>query len=787
MLQIAFIALIVLLALFGVCSIVVARGSRDDDYYYDSYDDADYDDDEDDEEQQEESASKSARRAKNKRAFDEAAAVAEEATEAKARKERKSRPVNDTEPASKNAGAKPSEGKETKTAEATSGAESDRGTGHGSANSAKNTSTGKGPKAPEPISGEGIGRGTGHGSANSAGNTSTEKEPKAPKPVSKDTKPEAEKSPKAPESAGKNSTQQPDAEKGTKAAEVKTDNSKTRVITKEEMAKIKAAVDAEPAPASKALAGEIHATDAANIRSADNGNYNNDDTYEEDGDSGFNLLPFIIIGAIVLIALGVIAFILVRNDMARQQGEIVSEPKTITALVDSVREQEEFMGTIECEEPSVRYFTASGKVTKVHVEEGDRVSKGQVIYTLDSGTLEERISLLRQRLEKATVTTQRTVEEKREVTASSGGVITSLYVSRGDTVSEGTAIAVISTNSDYRVSLTFNAEETGTISSGAEATVIVGSTTLSGKVISVSESANKDDDEDEARIYNVTISFQGVVPANANAGASINGVRSLGTAKVSSNSSNTTIHAGVSGKVSELRVSEGDTVSNGQTVAIVSGSSTVSETQTDELAAKDINLQIKQLESELENYSVKADTSGYVKKLYVKADDNAAINQQAAIIIPDGSLYLSVAMDKEKADSMAAPLPAEYTIIHSDEFGEEVWSIVNTKDAYTATVNSIDPDSENPGRFNGHAFIENQIGLRDGMSAVVNVVTYSNFDALLVPAELVKNGKIAIWRANQVVEVPVETGVATDDGYIEITSGITGIDKIVVPEAEEQE
>lgn len=551
---------------------------------------------------------------------------------------------------------------------------------------------------------------------------------------------------------------------------------KTRVATKAETEQIKAALQEEkaeqPAPKHEEILEE---TDFI------------DEEFEAE-EKSFNLVPVIAIGAAAFIILGIVAFVLIMSDAKKQNDFAVEEPETITATIQNVRQETRFDGEIVCAEPDVRYFMATGKIKEVKVKEGDRVKAGQALYVLESDSVEERIELLKERLETATVTESTQVEERNNLTSSVSGTVADIRVSVGDTVSKGETIAVVSSPSDYRVSLEFEGDKSGEIENGDSAVVTSGNNTYEGTVSSVKESSVENLDGGILYTYNVTIAFKGSSAGSA-ARATVNGKSSVGSGAVSEgNRTNTSVRAAHDGKVTSVSLRVGASVKAGDTVAVVSSAKTVDETKTDELKAKDIQIQIEQLEKELENYTVKADKDGVVKKLYMKEGENAAINSQAAIIIPDGELYLRVDIDEDKAEKIIVPTSASYKIVKTlaSAIPEEAWEKISTDAKYSGFMDALEP-GEKDGIYEGHIAIEDQNGLYDGMKAEVMVTTYSAYDALLVPEEYVNDGKIYVWRANRAEEVAVETGIVTDDGYVEIKKGINSMDKIITENVQNME
>ncbi|MGN1097498.1 MAG: biotin/lipoyl-binding protein, partial [Clostridia bacterium] len=183
------------------------------------------------------------------------------------------------------------------------------------------------------------------------------------------------------------------------------------------------------------------------------------ETEIEDEGRKINLVPIIAVSAALLLVLCIAAFAMVRHEANKHIAGNVTPPETITATVSNIRQQAKFNGTIECESPEISIFAAGGRIEDVKVKEGDLVSKGDVIYVLDSSNLEERIDLLNQKMKTLTVTEEKTVEDNKYITAYSDGTITKIYASAGDRVTEKTPVAEVTGTADYKVTLTFNADE----------------------------------------------------------------------------------------------------------------------------------------------------------------------------------------------------------------------------------------------------------------------------------------------------------------------------------------
>jgi multidrug efflux pump subunit AcrA (membrane-fusion protein) len=90
-----------------------------------------------------------------------------------------------------------------------------------------------------------------------------------------------------------------------------------------------------------------------------------------------------VVAAVVLAASGVSWWLASRGSPAVAQ----TNYRLVAASLGTVRQSVSTTGTIEPAEQDEVNFAASGRVTSVRVAEGDRVTKGQVLATVDSASL----------------------------------------------------------------------------------------------------------------------------------------------------------------------------------------------------------------------------------------------------------------------------------------------------------------------------------------------------------------------------------------------------------------
>ncbi|MBN1882870.1 MAG: efflux RND transporter periplasmic adaptor subunit [Deltaproteobacteria bacterium] len=245
------------------------------------------------------------------------------------------------------------------------------------------------------------------------------------------------------------------------------------------------------------------------------------------------------IAAIVLLL--VCVFFVARVHGYLNQEEVLSLEKiyerdgypveTVTVSPGTLEVWKEFSGTIRGERQSELTSSLTTRVLEVHVTEGDEVSEGDLLITLDPDDaaysaamggyrqtkeqynqayrdymrvkeLYEAGAVSKQEYEAARTTfevyraTYDAASELVKITSPMDGTVTEITVSEGDPVSPGDILATVAIIDTVRIESYTSAEKTRLIEPGLPARIVVdmpdGEKTVEGTVESVSLSANRD-------------------------------------------------------------------------------------------------------------------------------------------------------------------------------------------------------------------------------------------------------------------------------------------------------
>ena len=598
-----------------------------------------------------------------------------------------------------------------------------------------------------------------------------------PKPVAEPPKKEVKAEPKPAAKPPKNEVKTQPAPAAEKQVKNDLDSFATRVSTKEEMALIREAERTSAASAPKPTPTPVP-----------------DSTQNRDDDEprSSKLIPIVTITAAVIavLCIGALVYTLVDFRRPAQEGDSIV---TAAVTTEDIILQETITGKISSPENITSIFAATGSIDDVLVSEGDFVSKGDAIYVIDSSNLQARIDLLNERLDSINAQTK---PETVSVTSSGTGVISRMTVSVGEEVEIGDTIAEINIAAEHSVTVTLNNH----ISTGDRVTVNLGSSSVQGSVASVRElhvnssgnAENDDDDEDrddeddkddEVSTWTAVISFTTTAEVGSTVTVTANGERASGSV-TKGRSSTATITAKANGKISELRLRTGSSVSTGDVIAVIEKPVSAS-TASSSFDARELQLEIEQLSSELENYTLRASTDGYIEKLFLKKGENAVLNMSAVTLAPVDNLSLEIELSASVAENMTLPAAVSYKMQRNNDYSAEVWDKLDPNRIFHATIDSLTPSSGGD-KYVGYIVLDDQSLFRSGMTAKVTVTTYSSYNAVVVPKDIVTDGKVKVLNASgEVEEVEVETGAETTNGKIEIKSGLSRADKIIIEQAEE--
>lgn len=482
----------------------------------------------------------------------------------------------------------------------------------------------------------------------------------------------------------------------------------------------------------------------------------------------------IIISAAVAVAAAVAVFAAVKKSSKKK-----SDGETATARVTrgSISRVLEGSGTLEAIDQYEVSALVSGDVTADFFEEGDMVSKDQVLYKIDASSIEKNIDKAQNALSQSKMSYSEAVEAYGDLTVSAPckGVIKTLYIKNGDDIKTGDRVGDIVDSDTMTLEIKFLSSQAGGIYSGQAANIEMtgGGGSYMGTVKTVSSGSTVNSLGVPVTNVEISVTNPGAITTGDTATAVVGGTACAepGTFKYYHEE---TVTAKASGKVRNLSLIEGDRVSAGRTILTIESSSVSNQVKKSALSVSDAELSLKGLQDDLDQYSISSPIAGKVIQKTVKAGDKVASQQGStsmAVIADLSALTMTMNIDELDISSVKVGQDVEVT---ADALENQVFhgvvnkvSVIGTSQNGVTTypVEVLLSDVENT-------------DLIPGMNVSATIVLEKKDDVLLIPTTAVKRGnKVKMLGSGE--EVEIETGI--DDGtQVEVLSGLSEGDQVEI-------
>ena len=490
----------------------------------------------------------------------------------------------------------------------------------------------------------------------------------------------------------------------------------------------------------------------------------------------------IIIGIVLLIVVAFIirsCFFQGNQTAAADYTEVIAERRDLTVTLDGT-------GTLEAADSATVSVLVTGKIKSTKFEEGDLVSKDDVLLELDSADIQNTIERSELALSGAKDSYNQLLDSKDDLTISStaSGVIQTLLIDVGDSVTAGTPVATISDRSYMLLKVPFFSSDANSIGIGASAQITVDGTfeTLYGTVDSVSALEEVGAGGTVVREVTIRVANPGALTPETRATATIGDV-ACSDSGTFSYLTEKTVTAKSTGEVGSLSVKEGDQVSSGQTLAMLKSDSIDSQIRSAERSVEDARLALQNAQKQLDNYVIKAPISGTLVQVDCAPGD-AVAPSTPLMTIYDLS-YLTFDMNVDELD------------ITMVEVGQEVEVTADAlpNDTFKGIVESISMVGVTAGGVTAYPVtirLEDAGDLMPGMNvnANINIGTYEN--VLTVPIDAVTRGNTVLVSSDSSSAVGGEEGEvegfsritiglgANDDDYIIVADGLKDGDTLAI-------
>lgn len=499
---------------------------------------------------------------------------------------------------------------------------------------------------------------------------------------------------------------------------------------------------------------------------------------------------------IILVAVALIVFLFSRCMGAGQQ-IISSAYLPYTAQVRDMTVSVSGTGTIEPLQAYKVTTLISGEILEAPFEEGQTVQKGDVLFRIDARDLESNIEQLQLNVRSAQLAlddllkTQSDNQKDRNVKAEDAGIITKLYVDQGDSVTVGTVVADVLDRDHMKLKVPFHSADAQSFYIGQTATVSVTGTaeTIPGTVDEIAATDEVGPGGTLVRQVTILVNNPGVLSDASQGSASVNGTAcaSGGTFAYASSDQITAMAAG---DLDTLSVKEGDRVSKGQIIGVISEADLETQIENARISLENAQLSLQNAQEKLEDYTITSTITGEVIEKNLDVGDNISGMSSSgstvtypAVIYDRSQLTFDMAIDERDISKIQVGQKVEITAdaLDSQSFTGVVDKVningttVNGNTSYPVTV-KVDgaPEELYPGMNVSAKIIVEEAG--SVLTLPVEAVERGDTVLVALPGCLDENGLIANLSATEQRQVTLGRN---DDNYIEIVDGLEEGDVVV--------
>ena len=436
-------------------------------------------------------------------------------------------------------------------------------------------------------------------------------------------------------------------------------------------------------------------------------------------------------------------------------------------------------GTLEAADSYSVTTLIEGSILTADFEEGDEVEEGTILYTIDSSDASNSLEQAEISLNQAQRNYNNQLESQEDltITAPVAGQVYSIDVEVGDDVTAGETVVTIRDSQTMSLEVSFPADAAASFYVGQSTTVTLDSTfeTLTGTISKISGTDTVLTGNVIVRTVTIDVSNPGGLSTEQTASAAVGTATSTASGTFTYKEEET-VTAQVSGEVSAIRVSEGDQVSSGQTLIVLTSDDLDDSLQSASESLRNAEISLENQYENLDDYTITSPIKGTIVDKNYNAGETTEANQVLCTIY-DLS-YLTMTLSVDELD------------IASIEVGQSVSIVADAVEdtTYTGTVTKVSVAGTSSGSATTYPVtirIDETDGLLPGMSVDATIELASAEDVLAIPSAALNRGDTVLVTADSpsaangtLVESTTEDG---EDYYsVEVTTGVSGDDYIEI-------
>ena len=299
-----------------------------------------------------------------------------------------------------------------------------------------------------------------------------------------------------------------------------------------------------------------------------------------------------------------------------------------------------------------------GEILNDYFEEGDTVTEDQLLYMIDSDSLNSNVTRQQNSLKNARKALDDAIDKKEKLNVETdiSGTVKKLYVEIGDDVNQGALIADIIDDDTMCIDIPFMDVDISDIRVGDSASITFDTyETAVGTVDKISNVSSVNSRGVSVRNVTISVRNTGSITTSTKAYAQIGDAACTQEAQFYYNDEGK-VYAETSGTVTRIVADEGDKVSKNDIIVILE-----SEDLDDEIDRLRDNVEeasdsLEDANDAFDNYNIKAPITGKViSKSYKKGDtlsSGGMSNNQLAVIYDMSALKFTMSIDELDIDSL---------------------------------------------------------------------------------------------------------------------------------------
>ncbi len=490
-------------------------------------------------------------------------------------------------------------------------------------------------------------------------------------------------------------------------------------------------------------------------------------------------------------------------DMAQAQKTAVAQKQDITSTLSA-------SGSLEAKDSYNITSLVEGEVLTADFEEGDQVTEGQVLYQIDSSSMESQLSSARNSLQRAQDNLADAQMDYGEAQAkfsgntyksTRSGYIRTLYIHAGDRVSGQTTVADVYDDKVMKLKVPFLSGDAAAIAPGTQCAVTLTDTgeMLTGTVASVS---NMDETISGGRIVryvHVQVANPGGLTTSHMAVVTVGDLTCVeeGAFEPSVETTMTAEDLSSTVEVESLLVSEGDYVTEGTPLFTMTASSADRLMRTYKNSLDSAQQQVENAQNGIEstqdnydNYTITAPISGQVITKNVNAGETITRDSNSettlAVIYDLSALTFEMSIDEMDIRSVKVGQKVE---VAADAFEDQTFMGTVTNVSISGSY------SNGVTNYPVTVTLDDAGDLIPGMNVTGTILLGEAKDVLAVPADsLMRGNRVYVKDPAAAPEpgvpagfrsVEVETGLISDE-FVEIVSGLSEGDEVYVDESSKE-